>query len=534
VTEHIDHTAVAPDDRTTGPLPAPPPPPPRTARTEAFRADGAQTPASPPAAGPAPDRDRWFALGFIALAQLMVVLDATITNIALPSAQRALDISDGSRQWVITAYTLGFGGLLLLGGRLADYLGRMRMFLTGLAGFALVSALAGAAPNLPVLLTGRAVQGCFGAMLAPAALSLLSTTFTEPGERARAFGAYGAIAGGGGAVGLLLGGVLTEYLDWRWCLYVNVPIALAAAAGGARFIHAGPRPPAAGRIDVTGAALITGTLVALVYALSEVEARGWSDGLVLGLLAAALVGLGLFALAESRAPAPLLPPRIPLDRDRGGAYLAVLVVLISTFGVFLFLTYYFQVVRQLSPLRTGLAFLPMVGALLVASAGISTRLLPKVAPRVLMVPGLLFAAGAMAVLSRLSPDSGYASVALPAELLVGFGGGLVMVPAISTATIGVGPADAGVASATVNASQQIGASIGTALLNSIAIDATRSYARSHPGGPASRVAGLVHGYTVAALVAAAILAGAALVVAALVDAGRPAPATDGQAVLPAG
>ncbi|HJZ26263.1 MAG TPA: MFS transporter, partial [Streptosporangiaceae bacterium] len=284
---------------------------------------------------------RWWILGVVGLAQLMVVLDATIVNIALPSAQRALGFSIADRQWVVTAYSLAFGGLLLLGGRLSDLLGRRRMLIIGLVGFAAASAVGGAATSFGLLVIGRGAQGAFGAMLAPAALSTLTVTFTDPAERGRAFGVYGAIAGAGGAVGLLLGGVLTEYLSWRWTLYVNVILAVFAVAGAVRLLARQPRDPDV-HIDWPGTVLVGAGLVAVVYGFSEAETKSWGAPTTIVLLVAGVVLLAAFVLVERRVQHPLLPLPIILNRFRGGAYLAIGLSAIGVFGVFLFLTYYLQ------------------------------------------------------------------------------------------------------------------------------------------------------------------------------------------------
>ncbi len=464
---------------------------------------------------------RWLALAFIALAQLMVVLDVTIVNIALPSAQHDLAASDADRQWVITAYTLAFGSLLLLGGRIADRTGRKRTFLIGVVGFAAASALGGAAVNFGMLLTARAVQGAFGALLAPAALSLLAVNFTEPRERAKAFGMYGAIAAGGGAVGLLLGGLLTEYLDWRWCLYVNVVIATVAGIG-TNVVLRDSRSPGRARFDVPGVALATAGLVGIVYACSQAEPDGWGSATVIGSFVAGGVLLAAFVIVESRVAHPLLPLRIMLDRTRASAYLAVALVAVGMFGVFLFFTYQMQIVMGYSPVLTGVAFLPMTGAVLVSAGGIASRLIAHVPPRALVVPGLLIVATGLFWAARLDAGSSYASVILPAELLIGFGMGWVMAPSMNYATHGVAPDDAGVASATVNTGQQIGASIGTALLNTIATSATASYLAAHRPGPTIQADALVHGFGRGLTVGAIIVAAAAVVVAALMNTPRPA------------
>ena len=469
------------------------------------------------AVAPAAERRRWIALVFIALAQLMVVLDTTIVSIALPSAQAALRISSADRQWVITAYTLAFGGLLLIGGRVTDYAGRKRAFLIGLIGFAAASAVGGAAVDPVMLIGARAVQGAFGALLAPAVLSLLTVTFSEPRDRARAFAVFGAVASGGAALGLILGGVLTEYLSWRWCLYVNAPIAVVVAIGGAAVLPV-VRPTRRPRLDGSGAVLAAGGLLSLVFAVSEAASRGWTSVLVVGLLITAGALLSVFVWVEGRATSPLLPLRVVLDRNRGGAYLAVAFTVAGMYGLFLFLTFYLQVVRHYSPVGAGLAFLPLSAAVLVSSTVISSRLSPLVPPRALIVPGLVLGVGAMLVLTRLSVTGGFASYVLPAELLLGLGMGAVFATAFNTGTQRVAPRDAGVASAVLNTSQQAGGSIGTALLNTIAAGATTGYLAAHPH--AVTVA-LVHGYAVAAAVAAGLLGAAVLASAVLINARKP-------------
>ncbi|WP_201304767.1 DHA2 family efflux MFS transporter permease subunit [Streptomyces sp. GS7] len=505
------------------------------------------TGAGPPAGVPPaePDPRRWWGLGVIAMAQLMVVLDATIVNIALPSAQQALGISDANRQWVITAYTLAFGGLLLLGGRIADLVGRKRTFMVGLVGFAVASGIGGAATGPGMLFGARALQGSFGALLAPSALSLLTTTFTRGRERSKAFGVYGAIAGGGAAIGLLAGGLLTEYLNWRWCLYVNVPVAVAACTGAAVLLRdRGGR----GRVhlDVPGVALGCGGLVAIVYGCSEAAPRGWEDGLVVGMLVWGVTLLAAFAWWQTRAQYPLLPLQVVRNRNRGGAFLTMALAVIAMFGMFLFLTYYLQGVLGYSPIKAGLAFLPMTAAIVVGSTQISARLLHRLAPRLLMVPGALLAAAGLFTLRFLTAAPAYAAHVLPAELLVGLGMGLIFMPVMATATAGVAPQDAGVTSATVNTAQQVGGSIGTALLNTIAASTSATYIAGHltraargtgrPGlDPAVRVGivkdGVVHGFTTAIGVGSGIMLLAAVVAGVVVNGAAPqrgpVPATDG-------
>ncbi|SCF82992.1 drug resistance transporter, EmrB/QacA subfamily [Streptomyces sp. Ncost-T6T-2b] len=465
-----------------------------------------------PAATPAPDPKRWWALAVIALAQLMVILDGTIVNIALPSAQRALDMSDADRQWVITAYTLAFGGLLLLGGRIADLVGRKRAFVIGLAGFAAASALGGAATGPGMLFAARALQGAFAAVLAPSALSLLTTTFTDPKERAKAFGVYGALAGGGSAVGLIVGGLLTEYLNWRWSLYVNVPIALAALLGAPAFLR-DRSGRGGGHVDVPGVLLGCGGLVALVYGFSEAEPRGWTSPSVLTLLVAGVLLLVAFVWWQSRAASPLLPLHIVKDRVRAGALATMGLATIGMFGVFLFLTYYLQVVLGYPPVRTGLAFVPISAGIAVAAAQIAPRLLLRTAPRTLMSSGMVLAAAGMVLLSRLTVHASYVPHVLPALLLLGLGMGLTFMPVYATATVGVPAQDAGVASAVLNTVQQMGASLGTVLLNTIATGATSRYVHAHDPahGGAALDEGMVHGFSVAYWCSAGVLLLAALV-----------------------
>lgn len=460
------------------------------------------------------DPRRWLALAVIAVAQLMVVLDASIVNIALPSAQRDLGITDANRQWMITAYTLAFGGLLLLGGRIADFVGRKRTFIIGLLGFAGASALGGISPNAELLFAARALQGAFGALLAPAALSLIAVTFTAPKERARAFGVFGAIAGGGAAIGLLLGGVLTEYASWRWCLGVNVPIAVLTALAAVPVVHES-RAPGNTRYDLPGAALVTAGLVALVYGFTEAAKPdvGWHAPATIGVLVGAVVLLAAFVVWESRAANPLLPLRIALDRNRGGAYLTFLLVGAGLFAMFLFLTYYFQAVLGYSALRSGFAFLPFSGCLIVVSGAVS-QLLPRTGPKPVMLAGLMLAVLGMVSLVWIGPATGYATHVLPSEILLGVGLAAVLIPASSTALVGVTEHDAGVASALLNTCQQVGGSLGTALFNTFYASAVTGYLATHARTPqdAKRLMpeAFGHGYHVS------FVWGAALILVALV------------------
>jgi EmrB/QacA subfamily drug resistance transporter len=463
---------------------------------------------------------RWWILVILGIAQLMVVLDATIVNIALPSAQTALHFSDNDRQWIITAYALAFGSLLLVGGRIGDLFGRRRTFVAGLIGFAVASAIGGAAQSFEVLVGARALQGAFGALLAPAALSLLTTTFTNPNERGKAFGIFGAIAGGGGAVGLLLGGVLTESLSWRWCLYVNLLFAIPAALSALALLH-NQAHAAKPRIDVPGTLTASAGLFALVYGFSCAEPDGWGAATTLAFLVAGVVLLAAFAALQRRVAHPLLPLRVVLDRNRGGSYLAVGVVGAGMFGVFLFLTYFLQQTRGFSPIETGLAFLPMVGAVMVTATTATMRVLPRTGPRPLITLGMVVASAGMVFLAQLAVDSTYAAHVLPGLTVSGIGLGLVMAPAMNTATLGVDAADAGVASATVNTMQQIGGSIGTALLTTLSSSAATGFLVGKSPTPGVVAHAAVHGYTTAFWWAAAIFAAGAIASGLLLRSGAP-------------
>jgi EmrB/QacA subfamily drug resistance transporter len=473
---------------------------------------------------------RWRILTVLGIAQLMVVLDATIVNIALPSAQEALGFSDENRQWIVTAYALAFGSLLLLGGRLGDLFGRKWTFIGGLLGFAVASAIGGAAQSFGVLVGARAAQGAFGALLAPAALSLLTTTFTDPDERGKAFGIYGAIAGGGAAIGLLLGGILTELLSWRWCLYVNLLFAIPAAAFAAVLL-VNQTQAARPRIDVPGVVTVTAGLFLLVYGFSRSETHGWEDTLTIASLGAGLALVALFVWLQFHVDHPLLPMRVVLDRDRGGSYLAIGISGAGMFGVFLFLTYYLQQTLQFSPIQTGLAFLPMSAAIMVTATTATTILVPRLGPKPLVATGMTLASIAMVLFAQLEIDSSYARHVLPPLLVMGVGLGLIFAPAMSTATFGVDPSDAGVASAMVNTCQQVGGSIGTAVLSTLFTHAVSSYATSNPPGPLLQAEAAMHGYTTAFWCSAAVFAVGAIVCGIVFRAGVPQAVATAEPVL---
>lgn len=471
-----------------------------------------------PAGTDGPDPRRWVALAVIAVAQLMVVLDASIVIIALPSAQHSLHISTDNRQWVMTAYTLAFGGLLLLGGRIADYVGRKRIFIVGLLGFAASSALGGVAVNAPMLFGARALQGAFAALLAPAALSLITVTFTEVRERATAFGVYGGISGGGAAIGLIAGGLLTEYASWRWCLLVNVPIAIATALVALPIVHES-KAHGNTNYDIPGAITVTGGLLALVYGFTRAAASSWTAGSTLLYLGIGVVLLAGFVAIEFRATNPLLPMRVILERTRGGSFLSSLMVGSGLMGMFLFLTYYFQGNLGYSALKTGFAFLPFsVGIILAAT--VASKLLPRTGPRPVMVAGFGAAMLGMLWLTQIGAHTSYAMHVLPAEILISIGMGLAFVPMSSTALFGVSPHDAGVASATLNATQQVGGSLGTALLNTVFASSTAAYLATRVDTPAVREAAQIHGYVVGFVIGAACLGVALLSALFLVKASK--------------
>jgi EmrB/QacA subfamily drug resistance transporter len=474
-----------------------------------------------------PEPNRWAVLALLGVAQLMVVLDATIVNIALPSAQTALHFSTTNRQWVITAYALAFGSLLLLGGKLGDLFGRKWTFIGGLVGFSIASAVGGLAQSFGMLVAARALQGAFGALLAPSALSLLTVTFAGAPDRAKAFGIFGAIAGGGASLGLLLGGILTQALSWRWCLYVNLVIALPTAIVALRMLvnQGDPERP---RIDLPGVAVGSAGLFAVVYGFSNAETHSWSATLTIISLVASVLLLTAFVAIERRTSHPLLPLHVVWDRARGGAYATIGLAGSGVFGVFLFLTYYMQQNLGFSPLGTGVAFLPMTATIVVTSTTVQTRILQRTGVKPLVVTGMILGIVAMLFFTRLAPGSSYATHVLPGLIVIGVGMGCIFAPAFSTATLGVPRNESGIASAMVNTSQQVGGSVGTALLSTLFASSAAGYAASHARVPGLAAAALVHGYTTAFWWAAGIFA-LGLLVALVVLPSRistPAPATE--------
>jgi EmrB/QacA subfamily drug resistance transporter len=398
--------------------------------------------------------------------------------------------------------------------------GRKPTLVAGLIGFAAASAVGGMAPSFAVLAGARALQGAFGALLAPTALSVLTTTFSDPAERGKAFGIFGSIVGGGAAVGLLLGGVLTEYLSWRWCLYVNLGFAIPAALAAISLLQNGLHV-AKPRIDVPGTLTAVLGLFALVYGFNHAETHSWGSETTLGFLAAGLALLAAFAAIQRRVAHPLLPPRVVLDRNRGGSYLAIAIVGIGMYGTFFFLTYYLQQTLGFSPVQAGVAFLPMIAAVMVTATTCSTVLLTRIGPRPLVTLGLGFAAVGTFLFAHLSVTSTYAEHVLPGLIVTGIGLGLVMAPAMNTGTAGVDAADAGVASAMVNTMQQVGGSLGTALLSPVAASATTSFLGGQRPSSALVAHATVHGYTTAFWWGTAIFAVGAVLCGLLLRSGAP-------------
>ncbi|MFE1954328.1 MFS transporter [Streptomyces sp. NPDC059524] len=462
---------------------------------------------APAPIAPTPHPRRWWALSVLGLAQLMILLDSTIVNVALPSLQTELGMSDGDRPWVVTSYTVAFGGLLLLAGRIADHVGRKRVFAIGLGGFALASAAAGLAPTAQALFAARAVQGAFAALLAASALALVATTFTDPRERRRAIALFGALGGAGASLGVVLGGFLTQWFGWRWCLLVNVPIALAALLGTVW------TPPdhtrrLTGRIDIAGAVLGCGGLTALVHGCSQAEAHGWTGPTVLGSLIGGTVMLGVFAWWQTRASTPLLPPRLMKDRRRVASLLAGAALMAGQLSVALYLTYYLQTVLDWSAVASGLGFLPISLVTTGTATQLGTRLLPRFGPRVMMTAGLVISACGLFQLTLLTPDSTYAGNVLPALVTFSVGNGGSFLAIMTGVTSDVPEQDSGIASAAVNSAQQVGGSIGSAVFNTVAA----SVAAAAMGG--ARAAAL-EGFTLAIWCPLAALLLAAVATAAL-------------------
>jgi EmrB/QacA subfamily drug resistance transporter len=479
--------------------------------------------------------NRWIALIVLSLAQLMVILDSTIVNIALPTAQHDLGFPNDDRQWVVTGYALAFGSLLLLGGRLSDLFGRKRLFIVGVVGFTVASAVGGAATGFEMLLTARVAQGVFAALLAPAALSLVSVTFADDAnERGRAFGIFGAVSGAGGALGLLLGGVLTQSVSWRWCLFVNLIIAVVAFTGAMIWLRDRDRPERV-RLDIAGTITIVFGLVGIVYGLGNSASKGWTDGGTLGSVMVGVVLVIVFVLIGRRAPHPLLPLGVLLDRNRGAAYLAVGISGIGSFAVFLFLTYFLEETLKFTPIETGIAFIPLVAMLIVGAVVSGAALMPRTGPPPIVPIGGVLAAVGLALLTGIGTTTTYARGVLPALLIFGLGLGLVFGPAQNAATSGASSREAGVASALVNTTQQIGGSLGTAVFSALAASTFTTYLHAHADTELQLTtvtdATLASYHLVFWTAAAVFLAGAALTAALF--RGGPLP-VDADAIVPAG
>jgi EmrB/QacA subfamily drug resistance transporter len=471
---------------------------------------------------------RWWIFAVLGIAQLMIVLDITVVNIALPSAQKALHFSNNGREWVVTAYALAFGSLLLAGGRLGDLFGRKRIFVASAIGFGAASALGGAAQSFGVLVAARGLQGVFAALMAPAALSLVSTAFTDPGERGTAFGVWGAIGGAGAAVGLLLGGVLTQDLSWRWTLFVNLAFAFVAAVGAVALLRrdvSSAREP----IDIPGTVAATGGLFALVYGFAYAQNHSWGSSTTVACLVAGVVLLVAFVAIQIRVAHPLMPLRVVLDRNRGGSYLALAIVGLGTFGVFLFLTYYLQEIKGYSPSRTGIAFLPFAAASVIAAGVANARVVPRTGPGPVIAAGMALSAIAMGLFAQLGVHSTYVADLLPAQVLGGAGLGLVFAPATDFAIRGVEPGDSGVASGLVNATNQVGGSLGLALLSTLAATATAHYLAGKNPTPSVMASASVHGYTTGFWWAAGFFAAGALITGLLMHGRAPQPASQTRA-----
>ncbi|MFD8692456.1 MFS transporter [Streptomyces sp. NPDC059651] len=472
----------------------------------------------------AQNRRRWAGLAVVASAQLVAMLDETVINIALPSAQKSLGMASADRQWIITAYTLAFGSLLLFGGRLADRFGPKRTFMVGITGFAIMSAVGGSATSGGWLIAARALQGVFAAILSPSTLSMVTALFDDKKERAKAFGIYSGIIASGAILGLLVGGMVTEYLSWRWCLFINVPIA-ALALAAAPMLLPNVRGDRTARPNVQDVLLTVAGMAALVFGFSEVEGHGWGSTRVLVLLALSAVLLTGFVLRQTRAQQPLLPLRVVRDRNRAGSFLAVALAEFGLLGISLFASYQLQVIMHYSPVKAGLAFLPMVAVTVVAATQIAARLMPRVPSRWLIGPGLLCIAAGVAMFNLMSTDSTYLGTILPTWTVLGFGLGLITPSATNMVMYGTLPNDRGITAAFRTTSQQVGGSVGLALANTIAASAIASFVTAHPTGHMSAdytARALVHGTAVAATWSSVLIAVGTIAVFWLVNS-RPEP-----------
>jgi EmrB/QacA subfamily drug resistance transporter len=447
------------------------------------------------------ERRRWIALALLCVAQFVVVLDASIVNVALPTIGSALDFSQDNLSWVVNAYVLTFGGFLLLGGRMADLLGRRRVFMGGLVLFALASLAGGLASTDGQLIAARAVQGLGAAILSPAALSIITTTFRDGAERNKALGAWGAVAGSGGAAGVLLGGILTEYAGWEWVLWVNVPIGLIAAAIAPRLIAESRQDSGTRSFDIAGAISVTAGLALLVYALVEAPDAGWESGQTIGLLAGALALLAAFVAVERRSDAPLVPFSIFRIRTLTGANVVGLLTGASLFSMFFFISLYMQNVLGYSAIKAGLSYLPLAVTIILA-AGFASQLVTKVGFKPILAIGMLFISGGLLWFGQISADGGFVSDVLGPSLLAAVGLGFAFVPQTIAAVSGVADREAGLASGLINTTQQIGGALGLAVLSTVAFPQIDDAAAASGGQPSA--AALTDGYADAFMVGAGI------------------------------
>jgi EmrB/QacA subfamily drug resistance transporter len=460
---------------------------------------------------------RWWILATVCIAQMMLLIDATVVNVALPSAQQALHFSAAEREWVVTAYVLAFGCLLPLGGRMSDLWGRKLMFVVGAVGFAAASVAGGAAQSFTMLIAARAVQGLFGALVAPAAIATVAVTFTDPAERAKAFGAFGAIGAAAGALGLLLGGFLTSYVSWRWCMFVNVGFAAVALAGGLALMTNNTNPGRP-RLDLLGTALATSGLFGIVFGAAKAQTDGWGAAISLIPLIAGGVLVLTFLASQRRSAYPLMPLHVVGDRNRGSGLLVLFLATAVFFSMFLFLTYYFQDVLHYSPVKTGIAFLPTPVAVVLTASIVQGGLVTRLPSRVFIGSGLLLCTAGMLLLTQIGVDSHYYTWTLGGLVLVGIGIGSATVVALDMSSVGVGPEDVGVAGSLANVVQQIGPAVGIAVLSTVAATATTHYVTDHSGAGLDARA-TVHGFTVAFWYGTAIFAAAAIICTGLVRAG---------------
>jgi EmrB/QacA subfamily drug resistance transporter len=479
---------------------------------------------------PAPTTNKWLALALLATAQFVVVLDASIVNVALPSIGKDLDFAPDNLSWVVNSYTLIFGGFLLLGGRLADLLGRRRLFVAGLVLFALASLAGGLAQSDVWLIVARAVQGLGAALVSPAALSIVTTTFREGSERNTALGVWGAVAGSGGAAGVLLGGMLTEWAGWEWVLFVNVPIGLAAALLAPRLLGESRDDDSLRHFDAAGAVTVTAGLALGVYALVDANNAGWTSTQTLGLGAVSVVLLAIFTAVELRSPAPLVPFSIFRLRTLRGSNVVGLLIGMSLFSMFFFISLYLQQVLHYSALKAGFAYLPLA-VFIIISAGLASQLVTRIGFKPTLITGMLFIAAGLLWFSQVSADGGYVSDVLFPSLLAALGLGLSFVPVTIGAVTGTKPQEAGLASGLINTSQQVGGALGLAILSAIATSRTDSFG----GGARPSADALTEGFQTAFLVGAGFALTGAILAALLIssrDSREQVAAARGEAPLP--